>query len=226
MWRLLQSCCCCWWISSLILPAFVLLWAECHPGKFHTPYHKSHTARYLGAALGYCCGIAFTKRRSNRLSDTREARDLYATDWPIRTSSVLKPGVIPGALFPTTFFHLVELCCPSLTGQPLKNETRGKIGLRWHGRSSIQGRLLVGLDGYIEKGTHNDLSAWVPKPKPLSHSLKQDSRAVKPPRTPRLATQKTVVCLKSLLWGKQTACLFLGLTCRLPRGCTNNKLWL
>ncbi|KAM7423431.1 hypothetical protein PAMA_011136 [Pampus argenteus] len=31
MWRLLQSCCCCWWIFSLILPAFVLLWAECHP---------------------------------------------------------------------------------------------------------------------------------------------------------------------------------------------------
>ncbi|XP_053172661.1 receptor-type tyrosine-protein phosphatase gamma [Scomber japonicus] len=31
MWRLLQSCCCCWWIFSLVLPAFVLLWAECHP---------------------------------------------------------------------------------------------------------------------------------------------------------------------------------------------------
>ncbi|XP_027135089.1 receptor-type tyrosine-protein phosphatase gamma isoform X1 [Larimichthys crocea] len=31
MWRLLQSCCYCWWIFSLILPAFVLLWAECHP---------------------------------------------------------------------------------------------------------------------------------------------------------------------------------------------------
>lgn len=31
MWRLLQSFCCCWWIFSLILPAFVLLWAECHP---------------------------------------------------------------------------------------------------------------------------------------------------------------------------------------------------
>ncbi|XP_042354745.1 receptor-type tyrosine-protein phosphatase gamma [Plectropomus leopardus] len=31
MWRLLQSCCCCWWIFSLILPACVLLWAECHP---------------------------------------------------------------------------------------------------------------------------------------------------------------------------------------------------
>ncbi|XP_075952856.1 receptor-type tyrosine-protein phosphatase gamma-like [Anarhichas minor] len=31
MWRLLHSCCCCWWIVSLILPAFVLLRAECHP---------------------------------------------------------------------------------------------------------------------------------------------------------------------------------------------------
>ncbi|XP_068568705.1 receptor-type tyrosine-protein phosphatase gamma-like isoform X1 [Cebidichthys violaceus] len=31
MWRLLHSCCCCWWIFSLILPAFVLLRAECHP---------------------------------------------------------------------------------------------------------------------------------------------------------------------------------------------------
>ncbi|XP_070697567.1 receptor-type tyrosine-protein phosphatase gamma-like [Pempheris klunzingeri] len=31
MWRLLHSCCCCWWIFSLILPAFVLLWADCHP---------------------------------------------------------------------------------------------------------------------------------------------------------------------------------------------------
>ncbi|XP_054472946.1 receptor-type tyrosine-protein phosphatase gamma [Anoplopoma fimbria] len=31
MWRLLRSCCCCWWIFSLILPAFVLLRAECHP---------------------------------------------------------------------------------------------------------------------------------------------------------------------------------------------------
>lgn len=44
MWRLLQSCCCYWWICSLVLPAFVLLWAECHPGKFHIPYHKSHCA--------------------------------------------------------------------------------------------------------------------------------------------------------------------------------------
>ncbi|KAM9860277.1 receptor-type tyrosine-protein phosphatase gamma-like [Aulostomus maculatus] len=31
MWRLLQTCCCCWWIFSLLLPVFVLLWAECHP---------------------------------------------------------------------------------------------------------------------------------------------------------------------------------------------------
>ncbi|XP_030579702.1 receptor-type tyrosine-protein phosphatase gamma-like [Archocentrus centrarchus] len=31
MWKLLQWCCCCWWIFSLIFPAFVLLWAECHP---------------------------------------------------------------------------------------------------------------------------------------------------------------------------------------------------
>ncbi|XP_060897489.1 protein tyrosine phosphatase receptor type Ga [Labrus mixtus] len=31
MWRLLQSCCCCWWIFSLVLPACVLLWADCHP---------------------------------------------------------------------------------------------------------------------------------------------------------------------------------------------------
>ncbi|XP_035857745.1 receptor-type tyrosine-protein phosphatase gamma isoform X2 [Sander lucioperca] len=32
MWRLLQSCCfCCCWIFSLVLPAFVLLWADCHP---------------------------------------------------------------------------------------------------------------------------------------------------------------------------------------------------
>ncbi|XP_056251447.1 receptor-type tyrosine-protein phosphatase gamma-like isoform X1 [Seriola aureovittata] len=31
MWRLLQSCCCCWWICSLVLPAFVLLRADCHP---------------------------------------------------------------------------------------------------------------------------------------------------------------------------------------------------
>ncbi|XP_076605770.1 receptor-type tyrosine-protein phosphatase gamma-like isoform X2 [Chaetodon auriga] len=31
MWRLLQSCCCCGWIFSLIFPAFVLLWADCHP---------------------------------------------------------------------------------------------------------------------------------------------------------------------------------------------------
>lgn len=38
MWRLLQSCCfCCCWIFSLVLPAFVLLWADCHPGKFQTP---------------------------------------------------------------------------------------------------------------------------------------------------------------------------------------------
>ncbi|XP_032368808.1 receptor-type tyrosine-protein phosphatase gamma isoform X1 [Etheostoma spectabile] len=32
MWRLLQSCCfCCCWIFSLVLPAFVLLRADCHP---------------------------------------------------------------------------------------------------------------------------------------------------------------------------------------------------
>ncbi|XP_037630135.1 receptor-type tyrosine-protein phosphatase gamma-like isoform X3 [Sebastes umbrosus] len=31
MWRLLRSCCCCWWIFSLVLPAFHLLWADCHP---------------------------------------------------------------------------------------------------------------------------------------------------------------------------------------------------
>ncbi|XP_044068192.1 receptor-type tyrosine-protein phosphatase gamma-like isoform X2 [Siniperca chuatsi] len=31
MWRPLQSCCCCWWIFSLVLSAFMLLWAECHP---------------------------------------------------------------------------------------------------------------------------------------------------------------------------------------------------
>lgn len=36
MWRLLRSCCRCWWIFSLVLPVFVLLWAECHPGKFHS----------------------------------------------------------------------------------------------------------------------------------------------------------------------------------------------
>nr|XP_029537599.1 receptor-type tyrosine-protein phosphatase gamma-like [Oncorhynchus nerka] len=29
MQRLLQSC--CWWILSLILSAFVLFWADCHP---------------------------------------------------------------------------------------------------------------------------------------------------------------------------------------------------
>lgn len=37
MWRLLQLCCSCWWISSIILPAFALLWADCHPGKFRAP---------------------------------------------------------------------------------------------------------------------------------------------------------------------------------------------
>ncbi|KAM9362290.1 receptor-type tyrosine-protein phosphatase gamma-like [Symphorus nematophorus] len=31
MWRLLRSCCCCCWIFSLVLPACVLLWADCHP---------------------------------------------------------------------------------------------------------------------------------------------------------------------------------------------------
>ncbi|XP_071770675.2 receptor-type tyrosine-protein phosphatase gamma [Centroberyx gerrardi] len=31
MRRLLQSCCCCWWILSLILSAFLLFWADCHP---------------------------------------------------------------------------------------------------------------------------------------------------------------------------------------------------
>ncbi|XP_035008131.2 receptor-type tyrosine-protein phosphatase gamma isoform X2 [Hippoglossus stenolepis] len=31
MWRLLQSCCCCWWIFLIVLPACVLLWADCHP---------------------------------------------------------------------------------------------------------------------------------------------------------------------------------------------------
>ncbi|XP_051270864.1 receptor-type tyrosine-protein phosphatase gamma-like isoform X2 [Dicentrarchus labrax] len=36
MWRLLQSCCRCWWIFSLVLPAFVLLWAECHPASIGT----------------------------------------------------------------------------------------------------------------------------------------------------------------------------------------------
>lgn len=51
MWRLLQSCCCFWWIFSLILPAFVLLWAECHPGKFHTP-----TSQTLGFIVVHVYG--------------------------------------------------------------------------------------------------------------------------------------------------------------------------
>uniref|UniRef100_A0AAQ4NN36 protein-tyrosine-phosphatase n=1 Tax=Gasterosteus aculeatus aculeatus TaxID=481459 RepID=A0AAQ4NN36_GASAC len=31
MWRLLHPCRCCWWIFSLMVPAFVLLRAQCHP---------------------------------------------------------------------------------------------------------------------------------------------------------------------------------------------------
>ncbi|XP_030633507.1 receptor-type tyrosine-protein phosphatase gamma [Chanos chanos] len=45
MRRLLQSCCC--WILSLILSAFVLFWADCHPalaggdlGSLHAEYHE------------------------------------------------------------------------------------------------------------------------------------------------------------------------------------------
>lgn len=45
MWRLLRLCCSCWWISSIILPAFVLLWADCHPGKFRAP-SQVHAMRF------------------------------------------------------------------------------------------------------------------------------------------------------------------------------------
>ncbi|KAM7402814.1 hypothetical protein PAMP_018025 [Pampus punctatissimus] len=57
MWRLLQSCCCCWWIFSLILPAFVLLWAECHPAltgsqaESQAPIEGLHRATAGGTRL-------------------------------------------------------------------------------------------------------------------------------------------------------------------------------
>ncbi|XP_059185926.1 receptor-type tyrosine-protein phosphatase gamma-like isoform X1 [Centropristis striata] len=50
MWRLLQSCCCCWWIFSLILPAFVLLWAECHPALTGSQGESQAPIQGLGRA--------------------------------------------------------------------------------------------------------------------------------------------------------------------------------
>lgn len=58
MWRLLQSCCCCWWIFSLILSASVLLWADCHPGKFRTLASQTPGSLVLmsdGMWLSLCC---------------------------------------------------------------------------------------------------------------------------------------------------------------------------
>lgn len=86
----------------------------------------SHTLRFILVLL---LVIAFTKRRSNRLSDTHEARDLCAPDWPIRTSSVPKPGVIPGALFPSTFFHLVNSAVPLWLANPLKIKQKKNMHL-------------------------------------------------------------------------------------------------
>lgn len=89
------------------------------------PPTTSHTLRFIWVLL-LVIAVAFLSRNVAQidLSDTRQAQDLHATDWPIRTSSVPKLGVIP--VIPTTFFYLVELCRPSLTGQLLKTLNRRK----------------------------------------------------------------------------------------------------
>ncbi|XP_040889876.1 receptor-type tyrosine-protein phosphatase gamma-like [Toxotes jaculatrix] len=57
MWKLLQSRCCCWWIFSLILPAFALLWADCHPAptgcqaESQAPVHGLRRATAGGTRL-------------------------------------------------------------------------------------------------------------------------------------------------------------------------------
>lgn len=84
MWRLLRLCCSCWWTSSIILPAFVLLWADCHPGKFRAP-SQVHAMRFsLTLVLLLFCGIAVTKcvaDRSTELSLLQWLNILLVTGW-------------------------------------------------------------------------------------------------------------------------------------------------